>query len=167
MISHKISTNPKNSLLSQICHIGKRSFILANCGPAVYPTITSATNETPNNVIPPLPQIKQNVPIREENPKINDADENASFVPLKKKFKPNLDGCRSRLASESDEVKLNDVIQAPENDVTSELLNKLKADSLWKLDNDKLCPPKVGVRRKTSTDSSVESAATDASSYIS
>jgi hypothetical protein len=165
MISHKISTTPKNSLLSQICHIGKRSFILANCGPAVYPSLNCPTNEQPLNVNPTIPQIKQNYPIREENPKINDADDNASFVPLKKKFKPNLDGCRSRLASESDEVKLNDVIQASENDITSELMHKLKADSLWKLDNDKLCPPKTCIRRKASTDSSVESAATDVSSY--
>jgi hypothetical protein len=164
MISNKISTNPKESLLSKICHIGKRSFLLANCGPAFIPEI----------YVPDACQSKQDYPsnkeennlIKENPPKIAQDEEKTSCI-SQKRFKPNLDGCRSRLACEFDEVKINDVIDAPENDIAGKLFSQLRTRNLWKAENEKTTTPTTTetANRKCSSDSGAESSSTEASRY--
>jgi hypothetical protein len=162
MISNKISTNPKESLLSKICHIGKRSFLLANCGPAFIPEIympdaCQSKQDSPSDK-------EENILIKENPPKMQD-EEKTSSTTQNKRFKPNLDGCRSRLACEFDEVKINDVIAAPENDITGKLFSQLKTRNLWKAESEKTTTPTTteSANRKCSSDSGAESSSTEAS----
>jgi len=84
--------------LNKISHIGKRTFKLATCGPLVFP-IDYHIDAIPYTAYP------------EEN-----------NAPESKRFKPNLEHCRSRLSSEAEDIKY------PENekDIASILLQKLK-----------------------------------------
>ena len=139
MISHQLPYNQKNTLLSKICRIGKRTFILANCGPVIYPTTNT----------PPIEEHRSdNYENQKDNQNpsfISTHEEDIPIIPQKKKFKPDIESCRSRIASESDEVKANEI-----PDVTGELLQNLKANSLWKNEQERT---KGAAPRKASNDS--------------
>ena len=107
MINQTIN-NEKEILLNKICHIGKRTFILASCGSASH----SIQKTTTSNIESKIKKITHT-------------------PPLLSKFKPTIDGsCRSRLASEADEKKSIEI--PPAKDITSEIVEKLQVNTIWK-----------------------------------